>query len=93
MNWIIKFLNQYGLYTRKQYLNLLDEKINYVSYAAELEYAVCGMSDPKRPIVVFGSHVYIKNIELQFMQQIIVSPAAHSVQIEQVYCQAASNGN
>lgn len=93
MNWLIKFLNQYGLYTRKQYLNLLDEKINYVSYAAELEYAVRGMSDPKRPIVVFGSEVLIENIELQHMQQIIVSPSSRYVVIQGVYCKAASNGN
>lgn len=85
-NFFLNILNRHGFYTKSQYLQQIEQKEEIKKYASELECAVNGMSDPKKPIVVFGSNVRLADIQLDFMQQIIVSPNAKYVSLSGIYC-------
>lgn len=92
-NKLIEWLNAIGLYTGRQYLEQVERKSAFQNYAVELEKALCGMSDPNRPIVVFSDYAVVRNVDLQHGQQIITSPSARFVHIDGVYCspRAATN--
>lgn len=83
---LIDCLNSIGLYTARQYLKQVEAKSAFCDYAAKLEKAVNGMSDPTQPIVVFSDSTVIRNVSLQHGQQIIISPFARAVIVEGVYC-------
>lgn len=83
--FIIEFLNRNGLYTESQYIKQIERKGEITAYAKELENVVVGMSDPKRPIVVFGDHTFVQNVSLKPGQQVIVSPYARFTQICNVH--------
>jgi hypothetical protein len=85
-NILVEFLNSLGLYTSSQYLHQVECKGEIIAYAAELEKAVNGMSDPARPIVIFADFVRVTDVSLRHGQQIIVSPNAKYVHVENVYC-------
>lgn len=82
---LINWLNSIGLYTGSQYLEQVEQSA-FRDYAVELEKAVHGMSDPTRPIVVFSDNTVVRNVNLQHGQQIIISPSARAVIVENVYC-------
>jgi hypothetical protein len=85
-NRLVELLNSIGLYTSRQYLHQVERKGVIIAYAAELEKAVNGMSDPARPIVIFADCVRVTDVSLRHGQQIIVSPHAKYVHVENVYC-------
>lgn len=81
---IVEMLNSTGLYTAEQYINQVEQKGQVIAFAAELQKAVSGMSDPNRPIVVFAENARITDVVLQRGQQIIVSPWARFTAIHNV---------
>jgi hypothetical protein len=83
---LVELLNSLGLYTSRQYLHRVERMGVIIAYAAELEKAVNGMSDPARPIVIFADCVRVTDVSLLHGQQIIVSPHAKYAHLEKVYC-------
>ena len=92
-NKLIEWLNAVGLYTARQYLEQVERKSAFQNYAVELEKALRGMSDPSKPIVAFSDYTVIRNVSLQYGQQIITSPSARAVIVEGVYCSPRADAN
>ena len=86
MSKFVELLNRYGIYTRKQYLERVEMIGALNSYARNLELAIDGMSDPTKPILVYGENISISDVSLRQHQQIIVAPSARYVSISHVQC-------
>lgn len=87
---LVELLNSMGLYAARQYIDQVEQKGAFMAYADELQKAVDGMSDPARPIVVFGENTRIADVVLQRGQKIIVSPTARFTSIQSVLTVRAS---
>lgn len=78
-------LNSLGLYTSKQYIEMVEQKSEMSNYARHLEKAIAGMNDPTKPILIYGNGIELHNVVLQPFQQIIVSPSAYNISISTVF--------
>lgn len=81
-----KLVNWFGLYTFSQYLERTEKESELNRYIEVLERSVNGLPDQTKPIIIFGECVEVYDVSLLRGQQIIVSPSARNVRIQNVIC-------
>lgn len=74
----------FGLVRMKKYIKAIEVCDQQREYINALERAVQGMQDPKKPILIMGSDATLMDVLLEHGQQIIVSPFAKHVWIQNV---------
>lgn len=81
-----KLVNWLGLYTSSQYLERVKRADDLNRYIEVLERSVNGLPDQSKPIIIFGEDVEVYDVSLLRGQQIIVSPSARNVHVQNVIC-------
>lgn len=81
---IEKLLNRLGLFTTQQMSKEQEKTAKLEEYSSYLEAAIAGELDSEKPIVVLGSDAYVRDITLSHGKQLIISPFARRVCVQNV---------
>ena len=83
--WFIEILNKHGIFTFKQYSEVLEDRAALTEYAHHLERVINGMPELAKPIIVIGQHTRVHDVTLHHGQQVIVSPYARFTVVGNIY--------